>query len=189
MFYTFSIFKVFFLTMYLSCFNHFLLFLKHFCFFFFPFSSSLITLSQFRSFLEVVFVFFSSCFHSFQTNSNRSFSESHYRWTKEQMLRGPAGGNIIRKYSNSFTLYADDAQIYLSVKPDETKQLLKEETCLKDIKLWLRFNFVLLKHKSFYEHIREMNDLNSIETVSCSLTGSHFHQDLSANSTFSRLQG
>lgn len=36
-----------------------------------------------------------------------------------------APGNIIKKQSLNFLYYADDTQIYLSVKPDETNQLTK----------------------------------------------------------------
>ncbi|XP_029903354.1 uncharacterized protein LOC115356335 [Myripristis murdjan] len=40
--------------------------------------------------------------------------------------------------------YADDTQLYLSVKPNETHQLSKLEACLKEIKAWMATNFLLL---------------------------------------------
>ena len=43
-------------------------------------------------------------------------------------------GNIIRKHHINFHCYADDTQLYLSIKPDETNQVDKLQDCLKDIK-------------------------------------------------------
>ena len=51
---------------------------------------------------------------------------------------------IIRKHSIKFHCYADDTQLYLSVKPDEVAQLSKMEACLLDIKEWMAQNFLLL---------------------------------------------
>uniref|UniRef100_A0AAQ6IEF8 Reverse transcriptase domain-containing protein n=1 Tax=Anabas testudineus TaxID=64144 RepID=A0AAQ6IEF8_ANATE len=53
-------------------------------------------------------------------------------------------GNIIRKHSINFHCYADDSQLYLSMKPGETNQLVKLQECLKDIKAWMTSNFLLL---------------------------------------------
>ncbi len=50
-------------------------------------------------------------------------------------------GNIIRKYGISFHCYADDTQLYISTKPDETSKLSK--LCVKNIKDWMT-NIVLL---------------------------------------------
>ncbi len=38
-------------------------------------------------------------------------------------------GNIIRKYGISFHCYADDTQLYISTKPDETSKLSKLTVC------------------------------------------------------------
>ncbi len=53
-------------------------------------------------------------------------------------------GNIIRKYGISFHCYADDTQLYISTKPDETSKLSKLTECVKNIKDWMPSNFLLL---------------------------------------------
>ncbi|XP_028454707.1 uncharacterized protein LOC114569086, partial [Perca flavescens] len=53
-------------------------------------------------------------------------------------------GNIIRKHSINFHCYADDTQLYLSIKPDETSQLVKFQACIKVIKSWMTYNFLML---------------------------------------------
>ncbi len=53
-------------------------------------------------------------------------------------------GNIIRKYRISFHCYADDTQLYISTKPDETSKLSKLTECVKNIKDWMTSNFLLL---------------------------------------------
>ncbi len=53
-------------------------------------------------------------------------------------------GNIIRKYGISFHCYADDTQLYISTRPDETSKLSKLTECVKNIKDWMTNNFILL---------------------------------------------
>uniref|UniRef100_A0A3P8PIB2 Pyrin domain-containing protein n=1 Tax=Astatotilapia calliptera TaxID=8154 RepID=A0A3P8PIB2_ASTCA len=53
-------------------------------------------------------------------------------------------GSIIRKHSIHLHCYADDTQLYLSMKSDNTHQLVKLQECLKDIKTWMAANFLLL---------------------------------------------
>ncbi|TWW55952.1 putative RNA-directed DNA polymerase from transposon X-element [Takifugu flavidus] len=52
--------------------------------------------------------------------------------------------NIIRQYGIHVHCYADDTQLYLSMKPEEREKLVKLQTCLKDIKSWMSSNFLLL---------------------------------------------
>ena len=51
-------------------------------------------------------------------------------------------GNIIRKHHVHFQCYADDTQLYMSMKPDESNHLLQD--CLKNIEAWMTQNFLLL---------------------------------------------
>ncbi len=53
-------------------------------------------------------------------------------------------GNIIIKYRISFHCYADDIQLYISTRPDETSKLSKLTECVKNIKDWMINNFLLL---------------------------------------------
>ncbi len=53
-------------------------------------------------------------------------------------------GNIIRKYGINFHCYADDTQLYISTKPDETSKLSKLTECVKTIKYWMTSHFLLL---------------------------------------------
>ena len=41
-------------------------------------------------------------------------------------------GNISRQHGINFHCYADDTQLYLSMKPDETDRLVRLQACLKD---------------------------------------------------------
>ncbi|XP_075334697.1 uncharacterized protein LOC142396039 [Odontesthes bonariensis] len=53
-------------------------------------------------------------------------------------------GNIIRQHGINFHCYADDTQLYLSIKPDEPNRLVRLQACLKDIKTWMTQNCLLL---------------------------------------------
>ncbi len=53
-------------------------------------------------------------------------------------------GDIIRKHGVSFHCYADDTQLYISSRPDETHQIEKLTECIVDIKNWMMSNFLLL---------------------------------------------
>ena len=53
-------------------------------------------------------------------------------------------GNIIRQHGINFHCYADDTQLYLSMKPDETNRLVRIQACLKDINTWMTQNCLIL---------------------------------------------
>lgn len=53
-------------------------------------------------------------------------------------------GNIMRKHDINFHCYADDTQLYLSMKPGQTDQLDRLSACVKDIKNWMTVNYLLL---------------------------------------------
>ncbi len=51
---------------------------------------------------------------------------------------------IIRKYGIHFHCYADDTQLYISTRPEETSKLSKLTECVKNVKDWMTNNFLLL---------------------------------------------
>ncbi len=53
-------------------------------------------------------------------------------------------GNINKKYGISFHCYADDTQLYISTRPDETSKLSKLTECVQNFKAWMTNNFLLL---------------------------------------------
>ena len=72
-------------------------------------------------------------------------------------------GNIIRTHSINFHCYADDTQLYLSIKPEQCNQLTKLQACLKDIKTWMTRNFLLLNSDKTEVLIRAVNRLKQIK--------------------------
>ena len=102
-------------------------------------------------------------------------------------------GKIMRKNSSHFHCYADDTQLYISMKLGETNQLSKLEACLQDIKTWMTRNILLLnldKTKVIVlglKHLREnfSSDKAALDSVSITPTanvrnlGVQFDQDLS----------
>ena len=102
-------------------------------------------------------------------------------------------GNIIRKHGINFHCYADDTQLYLSIKPGQNSYSTKLEACLKDIKTWMTTNYLLLNpektevitlcpkgNKDYlcnYKLTLDDIDLNSSSTVRN--LGVLFDQDLS----------
>ena len=56
-------------------------------------------------------------------------------------------GDIIRKHGISFHCYADDTQLSISSKPNETYQFTKLTECTADITNWMTRNFLLILKK------------------------------------------
>uniref|UniRef100_A0A8D3B260 Reverse transcriptase domain-containing protein n=1 Tax=Scophthalmus maximus TaxID=52904 RepID=A0A8D3B260_SCOMX len=105
-------------------------------------------------------------------------------------------GNIIRKRHINFHFYADDTQLYLSIKPDETNQVDKLQDCLKDIKAWMTCNFLLLnsekteviilgpKHlrETLSDHIVTLDGITLASSSTVRNLGVTFDQDMSFDS-------
>uniref|UniRef100_A0A8P4K2R3 Reverse transcriptase domain-containing protein n=1 Tax=Dicentrarchus labrax TaxID=13489 RepID=A0A8P4K2R3_DICLA len=105
-------------------------------------------------------------------------------------------GNIIRNHSINFHCYADDTQLYLSIKPNEINQLSKLQTCLKDIKSWMTCNFLMLNSEkneilvlgpknlrvSLSKDIVTLDGINLASSTTVRNLGVIFGQDLSFNS-------
>jgi len=53
-------------------------------------------------------------------------------------------GSVIRKHGITFHSYADDTQLYLSMKPNDSSPITKLDACLSDIKIWMSNNFLCL---------------------------------------------
>lgn len=56
-------------------------------------------------------------------------------------------GSILRRHGISFHCYADDCQIYLSLKHKDGISIKPLLTCLDDIKAWLALNFLNFNEK------------------------------------------
>ena len=105
-------------------------------------------------------------------------------------------GNIIRKHSIHFHGYADDTQLYLSMRPDDINQVVQLQECLRDIKSWMTCNFLLLnsekteviilgpKHlrEKLYDHIVTLDDITMASSSTVRNLGVTFDQEMSFDS-------
>ncbi|TWW80130.1 hypothetical protein D4764_10G0011600 [Takifugu flavidus] len=78
-------------------------------------------------------------------------------------------GNIIRQHGINVHCYADDTQLYLSMKPEETEKLVKLQICLKDLKDRL-------------DHMITLDGISLTSSLSVRNLGVTFDQNLSFNS-------
>ena len=104
-------------------------------------------------------------------------------------------GNIIRNHSVHFHCYADDTQLYLSIKPDEINHLNTIQDCLKDLKTWMTLNFLMLNtaktevivlgpknlRNKLSKDILTMDGINLASSETVRNLGVIFDQDLSFN--------
>ncbi len=95
-------------------------------------------------------------------------------------------GSIIQNHGIHFHCYADDTQLYLSMKPDETEPLVKLQACLRDIKDWMSRNFLLLNSDKTEviilgpEHLRKgLDGVAMASSATVRNLGVIFDQDLS----------
>ncbi|KAI2667356.1 putative RNA-directed DNA polymerase from transposon BS [Labeo rohita] len=81
-------------------------------------------------------------------------------------------GNIIRKHGISFHCYADDTQLYISTRPDDTSELSKLTECVKNVKDWMTNNFLLLNsNKTEILLIGPKNNTQNLLTYNLQLDG------------------
>ena len=51
-------------------------------------------------------------------------------------------GNIIKQIYVKYYCYADDTQLYVSISPENPSSFNALLTCLNDVNMWMRSNFL-----------------------------------------------
>ena len=94
-------------------------------------------------------------------------------------------GNIVRRHNFSFHLYADDTQIYFAFKPHDSRQnILRIQSCIEDIRLWMRDNFLKLNDSKTEflvigsKHQKAKTDINHIVISNSHITPSNEARNL-----------
>uniref|UniRef100_A0A3Q3MWN2 Reverse transcriptase domain-containing protein n=1 Tax=Mastacembelus armatus TaxID=205130 RepID=A0A3Q3MWN2_9TELE len=81
-------------------------------------------------------------------------------------------GYVIRKHSINYHCYADDTQLYLSIKAVNTNQLTRLQARLTDIKAWMTSNFLLLNSEKTEVIIFGLKNLrNNFSKIIATLDG------------------
>jgi hypothetical protein len=104
-----------------------------------------VALAWFKSYL-------SDCYQFVAINEDMSYRSQVQYGVPQGSVLGPLLftlymlpiGDIIREHGISFHCYADDTQLYISSRPDETYQFTKLTGCIADIKNGITSNFLLL---------------------------------------------
>ena len=100
-------------------------------------------------------------------------------------------GKIVRKKNINFNCYLDDTQQYLSVRPDETNQLVKLQACLKNITIWMTSILLPLNSDNYSivpKHLQNELSNNTINGIPLASSTTFrnleilFDQDMSFNS-------
>ncbi len=73
-------------------------------------------------------------------------------------------GSIIRKYGNNFHCYADETQLYISTRPDETSKLFKLTECVKNVNDRMTNNFLILNSDKRY-YLLDQKTLHRISWI------------------------
>lgn len=153
-----------------------------------------IALSWFKSYL-------SDRYHFFHVNQQSSQRSRVKYGVPQGSVLGPILfllymlplGNIIQNHDINFHCYADDTQLYLSMKPGETGQIDKLNACVCAIQTWMATNYLLLNadkteilligsqsaRVSISSHVGSMNNVSVSASSTVRNLGVIFDEELS----------